>query len=160
MPESMTTLRIYETKPITLITPLYIPTELTQKAPNKGKISKELTVEALAPRPALKAPSPPPPCEADTAVRSFAAATGRQSRAEADRRRTAKDSDRTAQRAANGADRTVDSAPTAAAHSATEAGSGKRRAGHDRAGAGQPGGRSAGENRAAQHLDRGGSCGT
>ena len=61
MPESATTLRVYRTQPITLITPLYIPTELTQKAPNKGKLSKELTVEAVAPRPFLRAPSPPPP---------------------------------------------------------------------------------------------------
>jgi TonB family protein len=61
MPEDATTLRVYETRPVRLITPLYIPTELTQKAPNKGKLSKELTVEAVAPRPVLKAPAPPPP---------------------------------------------------------------------------------------------------
>jgi hypothetical protein len=61
IPESATTERVYETQPIRLITPLYIPTELTQKAPNKGKLSKELTVEAVAPRPLPKAPSPPPP---------------------------------------------------------------------------------------------------
>lgn len=61
MPESVTTLRVYESKPIRLITPLYIPTELTQKDPNKGKISKELSVAAATPRPLLKSPSPPPP---------------------------------------------------------------------------------------------------
>ena len=60
MPESVTNLRVYETQPVRRITPLYIPTELTQKAPNKGKLSKELTVEAVAPRPVLKAPTPPP----------------------------------------------------------------------------------------------------
>ncbi len=31
MPESATTLRVYESQPIRLVTPLYIPTELTQK---------------------------------------------------------------------------------------------------------------------------------
>ena len=61
IPESATTLRVYQTQPITRITPLYIPTDLTQKAPNKAKLSKELTVEAAVPRPVLKAPSPPPP---------------------------------------------------------------------------------------------------
>jgi TonB family protein len=42
------------------ITPLYIPTEFTQKAPNKGKISKELTAEAIVARPKLRAPAPAP----------------------------------------------------------------------------------------------------
>ena len=42
------------------ITPLYIPTEFTQKAPNKGKISKELTAEAIQARPKLRAPAPAP----------------------------------------------------------------------------------------------------
>jgi TonB family protein len=59
MPESE--VRVYEQRQPTLhFTPLYTPTELTQKAPNKGKLSKELTVEAIAPRPASKAPSPAP----------------------------------------------------------------------------------------------------
>ncbi len=62
MPVSMTT-PVYESKPITLLTPLYIPTELTQKEPNKGKLSKELSVEAITPRPLLKTPSPPPPAK-------------------------------------------------------------------------------------------------
>src|SRR5580698_8448275 len=43
MPESMTTLRVYESKAPPVITPLYFPTELTQNAPNKGKLSKELS---------------------------------------------------------------------------------------------------------------------
>lgn len=42
------------------VTTLYIPTEFTQKAPNKGKIQKELTAEAIAPRPILKSPAPSP----------------------------------------------------------------------------------------------------
>ena len=33
------------------VTPLYTPPELTQKAPNKAPVSKELTVESIAPRP-------------------------------------------------------------------------------------------------------------
>ncbi|HLY20812.1 MAG TPA: TonB family protein [Bryobacteraceae bacterium] len=45
----------------TQITPLIEPpTELTQKAPNKGPIAKEVTVEALQPRPKLQAPRTPP----------------------------------------------------------------------------------------------------
>jgi TonB family protein len=52
--------RVYEQPHIVRVTPLYIPTELTQKAPNKEKISKELTVEAIAPHPQVKAPSPAP----------------------------------------------------------------------------------------------------
>jgi len=42
------------------VTPLYIPPELTQKAPNKAPVSKELSVESIAPRPTLKAPAPAP----------------------------------------------------------------------------------------------------
>src|SRR5271156_1620045 len=39
------------------ITPLIEPpTELTQKAPTKGKISKEITVEALRARPRIQIP--------------------------------------------------------------------------------------------------------
>jgi len=60
-PDLGTNKRVYEQRPIVLFTPLYIPTELTQKAPNKGKISKELTVAAIPERPLLKAPSPAPP---------------------------------------------------------------------------------------------------
>jgi len=46
--------------PILHITQLYIPTDLTQKAPNTGKITKEITAEAIAPRPIIKSPSPAP----------------------------------------------------------------------------------------------------
>jgi TonB family protein len=43
------------------ITPLIEPpTELTQKAPNKGPIAKEVTVEALEPRPRIQMPNSPP----------------------------------------------------------------------------------------------------
>jgi len=44
-----------------LVTPLIEPqSELTQKAPNKGKINKELTAEALEPRPRIRIPPSPP----------------------------------------------------------------------------------------------------
>jgi TonB family protein len=44
-----------------LITPLIEPpTELTQKAPNKGPIAKEVTVEALQARPRIQIPNSPP----------------------------------------------------------------------------------------------------
>ena len=36
------------------------PTELTQKAPNKGPIAKEVTVEALQAHPHIQAPNSPP----------------------------------------------------------------------------------------------------
>ena len=53
------------------VTPLYVPPELTQKAPNKSPVSKEISVESIAPRPVLKAPAPAPtsgkPLEARTA---------------------------------------------------------------------------------------------
>jgi TonB family protein len=43
------------------ITPLIEPpTELTQKAPNKSPIAKEVTVEALQPRPRVQIPNSPP----------------------------------------------------------------------------------------------------
>jgi len=42
------------------MTPLYTPPELTQKAPNKTVVKKELTLETIAPHPALRAPSPAP----------------------------------------------------------------------------------------------------
>lgn len=42
------------------VTPLYIPPDLTQKAPNKAPLAKELTVESIAPRPMLKSPAPAP----------------------------------------------------------------------------------------------------
>lgn len=42
------------------VTPLIIPPDLTQKAPNKGPVKKDLTLESIAPHPAIKAPSPAP----------------------------------------------------------------------------------------------------
>jgi TonB family protein len=43
------------------VTPLIAPpTELTQRAPNKGKVSKEINAEALLPRPRLQVPPSPP----------------------------------------------------------------------------------------------------
>ena len=45
---------------VTHVTPLYTPPELTQKAPNKAPLAKELTVESIAPRPVFKAPAPAP----------------------------------------------------------------------------------------------------
>lgn len=43
------------------ITPLIEPpTELTQKPPNKGPVAKEVTVEALQPRPHIQIPPSPP----------------------------------------------------------------------------------------------------
>lgn len=43
------------------ITPLIEPpTELTQKAPNKGPVAKEVTVEALEPHPRIQIPNSPP----------------------------------------------------------------------------------------------------
>jgi TonB family protein len=45
------------------VTPLFIPPELTQKAPNKSPVKKELTLESIAPRPILKAPAPAAPAK-------------------------------------------------------------------------------------------------
>jgi TonB family protein len=59
MPESES--RVYEQPQPTLhFTPLYTPTVLTQKDPNKGKISKEMTIAAIPPHPAVKSPAPAP----------------------------------------------------------------------------------------------------
>src|SRR5579863_9463577 len=53
--------RIYEQLPPPLhFTPLYTPTDLTQKDPNKGKLSKVLTIPSIPPVPAVKAPVPKP----------------------------------------------------------------------------------------------------
>jgi TonB family protein len=49
-----------ELRPVRHVTPIFIPTDLTQKAPNKEKIQKEMTVEAIAPRPRVRIPSPAP----------------------------------------------------------------------------------------------------
>jgi TonB family protein len=72
MPESVVRERVYRNPPVVHLTRLYIPTELTQKAPNKNKISKELTVPTITQRPVSttpvvpktspkKAPPPAPP---------------------------------------------------------------------------------------------------
>src|SRR5580700_6767630 len=45
---------------------LVLPAELSQKAPNKGKVAKEVNVEDLKPRPPSEQKLPPAP-----AVRSF-----------------------------------------------------------------------------------------
>ncbi|MDE3196696.1 MAG: hypothetical protein KGN84_10150, partial [Acidobacteriota bacterium] len=42
------------------VTPLYIPPELTQKAPNPDKTRKELALPTIAARPVVKSPSPAP----------------------------------------------------------------------------------------------------
>lgn len=61
MPSENVTEPVYESKPITVVTPIFTPSDLTQKEPNKGKLSKELSVEAVEPRPLPRAPSTPPP---------------------------------------------------------------------------------------------------
>ncbi len=48
-------------EPPHIVTPLVLPTELTQKAPNKGKITKEFDAREEAPRKALNLPPSPPP---------------------------------------------------------------------------------------------------
>jgi len=55
------------------VTPLIEPpTPLTQTAPNKGKISKEVTVEASQPRPRIQIPPSPPPATRPVAPRTAA----------------------------------------------------------------------------------------
>ncbi len=57
------------------VTPLIAPpTELTQKAPNKGKISKEFNVEALLPRPRIQIPESAPSTTRPAAPRPAPAA--------------------------------------------------------------------------------------
>lgn len=46
-------------EPPHIVTPLVLPTELTQKAPNKGKITKEFDAREEAPRKALNLPPSP-----------------------------------------------------------------------------------------------------
>jgi TonB family protein len=55
------------------VTPIFVPRDLTQKAPNKTQPSKMLTVESIAPRPAIKSPSPAPalPKPAQQQARTF-----------------------------------------------------------------------------------------
>ncbi len=50
----------------TKATHLYLPADLTQKAPNKGKVAKEVNVEDLKPRPPSQQRLPPAP-----AIRAF-----------------------------------------------------------------------------------------
>lgn len=60
MPESE--MRTYEQPPPPLrVVHLYTPRDLTQKAPNNGKLSKELSVEAIPPHPLIRTPLPAPP---------------------------------------------------------------------------------------------------
>jgi TonB family protein len=48
-------------RPAPQVTPLVVPNfELTQQAPNKGKINKEITSAELRPRPRIQIPSSPP----------------------------------------------------------------------------------------------------
>jgi TonB family protein len=54
------------------LTRLYTPQDITQKAPNKSPISKELSVEAIAPRPLVKTPAPAPAAKQPTPTREFA----------------------------------------------------------------------------------------
>jgi TonB family protein len=54
-----------------LLTRLYTPQDITQKAPNKSPISKELSVEAIAPRPLVKAPAPAPAAKQPAPTRQF-----------------------------------------------------------------------------------------
>ncbi len=42
------------------VTPLYTPPELTQKAPNRTPVKKDLTLESIAARPTIKSPAPAP----------------------------------------------------------------------------------------------------
>lgn len=61
MPEGQ--MRVYEepVAPRVQVTHLYTPTDLTQKAPNNGKLSKQLTIAAIPPQAPVKSPAPPPP---------------------------------------------------------------------------------------------------
>jgi TonB family protein len=54
--------RVYQDapRPEIHVVHLYTPTDLTQKAPNKSPLSKELTVQAIPPHPEIKAPTPAP----------------------------------------------------------------------------------------------------
>lgn len=60
LPSNAVSPRAEEQVHVVHVTHLFTPADLTQKAPNKGKVSKELTVESIAPRPKLQAPSPAP----------------------------------------------------------------------------------------------------
>src|SRR4026207_1226907 len=53
----------YRPRPVARhITPLIAPpSEITQREPNRAKISKEFNIQALLPRPRIQIPPPPPP---------------------------------------------------------------------------------------------------
>jgi len=53
------------------VTPLYLPPELTQKAPNKTPPKKELTLESMAAKPVLKSPSPAPAAKQAAAAKQM-----------------------------------------------------------------------------------------
>jgi TonB family protein len=53
------------------VTPLYMPPELTQKAPNKTPLKKELTLESIAAKPILKSPTPAPAAKQATAAKQI-----------------------------------------------------------------------------------------
>ena len=78
-----------EPEPERHVTPIFLPlTELTQKAPNKGKVSKEFNAAELEPRPRVPRPpgapsSAPAPAAGPPASRSGSQA-GRRCRASAD----------------------------------------------------------------------------
>ncbi|MEP6716932.1 MAG: TonB family protein [Terriglobia bacterium] len=49
-----------EERPYRRVTPLYIPRDLTQKAPNTEPVRKELTIASIAPHPMVKSPAAAP----------------------------------------------------------------------------------------------------
>jgi TonB family protein len=60
MPEGP--IKVYQQAPAVTVTHLVTPPDiLTQTAPNKGKLSKELSLEAIAPHPLARTPVPPAP---------------------------------------------------------------------------------------------------
>jgi TonB family protein len=57
--------KVYPRAPVITVTHLITPSDITQTAPNKGKLSKELSLEAIPPQPtprtSAKTPAPPAP---------------------------------------------------------------------------------------------------
>jgi TonB family protein len=52
--------KVYQQAPVVTVTHLVTPPDiLTQKDPNKGKLSKELSIEAIAPHSPVRTPAPP-----------------------------------------------------------------------------------------------------
>jgi TonB family protein len=64
--EDLRTYQLPQRAYVPRVTHLYLPPELTQKAPNKKPISKELSAESIAPRPVLRAPAPAPAAQKGT----------------------------------------------------------------------------------------------